>query len=101
RYADARRKRVEDLFKRGSVATQDELDEVTSTQDAAVQRYEESKASYELVMKGPRIEKIKQSEARVSEQEAVVQKLEDQLGKHTIKSPFDGYVVTEHTEVGQ
>jgi RND family efflux transporter MFP subunit len=34
-------------------------------------------------------------------QQATVDRLKDQLTKHTIISRFDGYVTAEHTEVGQ
>jgi RND family efflux transporter MFP subunit len=34
-------------------------------------------------------------------QQATVNRLKDQLQKHTIVSRFDGYVTAEHTEVGQ
>jgi RND family efflux transporter MFP subunit len=34
-------------------------------------------------------------------QEAEVARLEDLLERHTIRAPFQGYVVAEHTEVGE
>jgi RND family efflux transporter MFP subunit len=50
---------------------------------------------------GPRKEVIAQARAQVAMQEATVERLKDQLTKHTIISRFDGYVTAEHTEVGQ
>ena len=46
-------------------------------------------------------ERIKQAEARVAMQRAIVERLSDQIAKHTMYSRFAGYVTVEHTEVGQ
>lgn len=67
----------------------------------AQQRAIEAKAVYQLAVDGPRPEKIKQAESRVAIQQAVVEKLRDQIAKHTMFSRFAGYVTVEHTEVGQ
>jgi len=59
----------------------------------------------ELVLKvlelGPRKEKIAAARARVSEQEAIVARIQDDLDSHTITAPFDGSVVAKHTELGE
>lgn len=65
------------------------------------QRLIEAQAAYQLAKDGPRVEKIKQAEARVAMQEAVAERLRDQINKHTMYSRFAGYVTVEHTEVGQ
>jgi HlyD family secretion protein len=67
----------------------------------AQQRAIEAKAAYVLALAGPRPEKIKQAESRVAIQRAIVEKLRDQIAKHTMYSRFAGYVTVEHTEVGQ
>ena len=54
-----------------------------------------------LAVAGPRKEQIAQAHAQVAIQDATVERLKDQLTKHTIISRFDGYVTAEHTEVGQ
>ena len=59
------------------------------------------KAAYDLVVRGPRAERIAQAEAQVAMQTAIVGKLEDQKTKHTMISRFDGYVTAKHTEIGQ
>ena len=44
--------------------------------------------------------RVAQAESRVTAQVAELQKLEDQLGKHTLRAPFDGVVVLQLAEVG-
>ncbi len=95
-----RRDRIQTLIPtRG--ATQDELQEAVSLADQAEQAYREAKAALKMFEEGPRKEKIAQARAKVLAQEETVNLLKDQQEKHTIVAPFDGYVVAEHTEVGQ
>lgn len=54
-----------------------------------------------LVEAGPRVELIAQRKAEVTRFEAEVKRLEDQRERYTIRAPFAGWVVEEHTEVGQ
>ncbi len=61
----------------------------------------EAQAAYQLAIDGPRPERIAQAHARVAMQAANVEKLRDQVGKHTMYSRFAGYVTVEHTEIGQ
>ena len=76
-------------------------DEAISSGIEAEQAYLEAKAAHELAVAGPRKEQIAQARAQVAMQQATVDRLKDQLSKHTIISRFDGYVTAEHTEVGQ
>lgn len=99
-YNIKRLKRAEELFQRTAVNSE-ELQLILSQKIKADQDYNQAKAHFDLIQQGPRIEQIQQAEARVKIQEALVQKLEDQLGKHTMKAPFDGYISAEHTERGQ
>ena len=48
----------------------------------------------------PRPERIAQARALVRSHEEEIRRLQDLLGKHTIRAPFQGYVVRKHTEVG-
>lgn len=100
RYARARLARTKELVERNAI-TRDEIEETTSLADSTNDTYLAAKANYDLVMSGPRPEQIAQAEARVSAAEEEVNRLLDLLEKHTIVSPFTGYVVAEHTEVGQ
>lgn len=99
-YAQAKSRRTQSLFERNA-ASQDQLQDDTRLGLAAVHFHAAKQAAYDLVKTGPRKEKIAQAQARVAMAEEEVNRLLDQLAKCTIRSPFDGYVVHEHTEVGQ
>lgn len=92
--------RVKGLIERNA-ATREEIDEVAAVSESATAMHLAAKAAYDLVIAGPRPERIAQAEARVEGAQAEVDRLLDILEKHTIKSPFAGYVVAEHTEEGQ
>jgi RND family efflux transporter MFP subunit len=98
-YAAARLDRTRRLYERGSI-TPDEYQQATSQANQATQAAAEAKAAYDLTVAGPRRETIAQAAARVAVQEEEIRAIEDQLAKHTIRSPFDGYVVSEFTEIG-
>lgn len=99
-YQQKRRKRLESLYSRKAV-NDDDIQSVVSESIRAEQLYQDAMAAYELAVKGPRKEQIAQARSRVAIQQALVDKLMSQVVKHTIISPFNGYVVAEHTEVGQ
>lgn len=99
-YAKQRLDRTRVLVERNATS-QNELQDHISQAVAAANLYEAARATYDLAMAGPRNEKILQARARVSAAQETVNRLSDMLEKHTIRSPFDGWVVAEHTEVGQ
>jgi HlyD family secretion protein len=99
-YAQAKLARTRSLFERNAVS-ENELQDDVSKSHAAAQALEAAKAVEELTVAGPRAEKIAQSEARAAIAQEEVNRLQDLLKKHTIVSPYDGFVVAEHTEVGQ
>ncbi len=99
-YERKRLKRAQDLFDRTAI-NDDELQLIVSEATRAEQKYQQSFEDHAIAVAGPRIEQIEQARARVAMQQSITQKLTDQLGKHTIKAPFDGYIVAEHSEVGQ
>ena len=100
-YARARRMRAENLFTQRQAMSEEERDEMIALAIEAEQAYLEVRAAYELAVLGPRKEQIAQARAQVAVQQATVNRLKDQLQKHTIISRFPGYVTAEHTEVGQ
>lgn len=100
-YLIARRKRIETVFQGGRATSEEERDEAVSAAIEADQLYNEAKAAYNMAVKGPRQELILQAKAQVAVQQAVVDRLKDQITKHTIISRFPGYVVAENTELGQ
>ncbi|MFK7777580.1 MAG: efflux RND transporter periplasmic adaptor subunit [Gimesia sp.] len=99
-YQQKRLKRLESLYSRKAV-NDDDIQQVVSESIRSEQLYQEASAAYQLAVKGPRKEQISQARSRVAIQQALVDKLASQVIKHTIISPFNGYVVAEHTEVGQ
>lgn len=99
-YMQAKLQRTKSLYERNAIA-EDLLQDDVSKALGAAQAYEAAKALEDLVVAGPRVEKIAQAEARAAMAEAEVGRLKDQLKKHTMTTPFDGFVVEEHTEVGQ
>jgi RND family efflux transporter MFP subunit len=99
-YWAAKLQRTRTVYERGS-ATEEELQETVSSSVKAQQDYADAQAALELAEEGPRSERIEQARASIAVQQEDVRRLEDQLEKHTIRAPFDGYVVAEHTELGQ
>ena len=100
-YAKSRYDRTRSLYDQRRAVSEIELEEALSAYSAAQQNHLEARAAYDLAVAGPRKEQIAQARARVEGQRAVADRLADQKKKHTIISPFDGYVTAEHTEVGQ
>ncbi|MEX0611631.1 MAG: efflux RND transporter periplasmic adaptor subunit, partial [Pirellulales bacterium] len=100
-YAQARRTRADNLFRQGQAMSEEERDEMIALAVEGEQAYLDAKAAYALAVEGPRKEQIAQAKAQVAVQQATVDRLNDQLAKHTIISRFAGYVTAEHTEVGQ
>lgn len=87
------------LQKSGSV-TEDELKEAALALATAKAKLREETAKWRLVVEGPRKERIAVAAARHKAQAAVVARMEDELARHSIRAPFAGYVVAEHTEKG-
>jgi RND family efflux transporter MFP subunit len=100
-YAKARRARAESLYRQGQAMSEEQRDEMIALAVEAEQAYVEARAAYQLAVQGPRQEQLAQARAQVGVQQATVNRLKDQLQKHTIISQFDGYVTAENTEVGQ
>lgn len=100
-YRQARLQRTQSLFQQGRAVTEEQFEEAQSVATEARELYQEAKAVYDLAVKGPRPERIAQAKAQVAMQRAVAERLRDQIKKHTIISRFDGYVIAEHTEIGQ
>jgi RND family efflux transporter MFP subunit len=101
KFAQARLQRTRQLAEHGSAASKHELDEATWLAEQAREMLAQAKAASALVEQGPRKERISQGRAKVQSQEELVRRMEDELDKHTIRAPFDGYVIAEHTQVGE
>ncbi|MHC4223631.1 MAG: efflux RND transporter periplasmic adaptor subunit [Planctomycetota bacterium] len=84
-----------------STISEDEVKDASFAALSAQEKLKEAQASFRLVEAGPRKERIAQAKARMEAQQAEVKRLEDDLDRHTLRAPFSGYVVREHTEVGE
>ncbi len=60
----------------------------------------QNEAKLALLVEGPRKEVVEQARREVQIQESVIRGLTDDLERHVIRAPFDGYVTEEHTEEG-
>ena len=99
-YAHSRVKRLDRLAARGT-STQDELQDAQTELQAIEAQLRGGRAALALVEAGTRREQIAQAAAAAAVQEAEVERIDDQLAKHTIRAPFSGWVVARFTEKGQ
>ena len=100
-YRQAQKKRILALREQRGAATDQQVDEAISQEQEADELEKEASFAFDLIVKGPRQERIDQARARKAIQQAVVERLRDQRTKHTIISRFDGYIAAEYAEVGQ
>jgi RND family efflux transporter MFP subunit len=100
KFTQERLKRTNELYRQNRSATAEQLEEAVQEEAAAQQAYIAAKAQLKLVEDGPRVEKVKQAEARLAQAEQIALRLEDMKQKYTIRAPFEGFVVAKHTEVG-
>jgi len=98
-FTASRLKRTKTLYDR-KATSEDDLQEVSSAADGAEQKYLENTSAWKLAV-ATREEKLAQAQARLVAQQEEVNRLQDEIDEHTIRSPFDGYVTEEHTEIGQ
>jgi RND family efflux transporter MFP subunit len=99
-YARGRLARLSRLAERGT-STVDEVQDAQTELRAIEAQLRGSRAALALAEAGPRQEQVAQAVAAVATQEAEVERIDDQLAKHTIRAPFDGWVVERFTEAGQ
>ncbi len=100
--AESHQARLQDLESRNSRAiTEQELDQARFETEKARQDFIEAKADYEMKAAGYREEVVAAAKAAMDAAEHEVRRLEDEIRKHTVRAPFDGFLVVEHTDVGQ
>jgi RND family efflux transporter MFP subunit len=100
KYAVNRLERWKKMKDKGAY-TEDQIEEIWSAAVTASNNFNEAKIALELLEKGARAEVLAQWQAKIEVQKQEIERIKDQLDKHTIRAPFDGYVVAEHTEAGQ
>ena len=99
-YARGRLARLDRLAQRGT-STVDELQDAQTELEAIEAQLRGGRAALKLAEAGSRQEQVAQAAAAVAVQQAEVERIDDQLGKHTIRAPFAGWVVERFTEKGQ
>lgn len=99
-YANARLNRMKKLAGTNAL-TEDQMEEAASMAIQAYQTYNDAIYALDTAKRGAREEIKAFTRAKVTAQEQEVERLRDLLKKHTIRAPFNGYVVSEHTEAGQ
>jgi RND family efflux transporter MFP subunit len=83
------------------IYTQEQVEEIYSAAVQADKARDEAKIALDLLVKGAREEVLEQWRAKLEVQRQEIERIKDQLNKHTIRAPFAGYIVAEHTEAGQ
>ena len=99
-YAEAHLRRARQTYDNGAVVTLDAVEKALSRSIAAKNILQAARADYQMALEGPRKERIAQAQSQVIVQNKVIQKIEDRIELHTLKAPFDGYIVKRHNEVG-
>lgn len=94
-------KETADRLRGTNTISEDEHREAVLELRAAELRVRVAETVLARLRAGPRTEQIAQARASVHQQEAVLRRLQDDLERHRIVAPFAGYVVVEHTEVGE
>ena len=98
---DYRRAKRDRSLSLGTAISKEVLDEDIALATQADASVIEAAATLRLLEGGAREMKTEQARARVEVQQAEVERLSEQLERHTMFAPFDGFVTAEHAEVGQ
>lgn len=94
------RDRVRSLFGREQ-ANAKEVHDAEMERLAAERRLSQSRAELEKARNGPRPEEIARAKHDVAAQRAVLERLQHNLERTEIRAPFDGFIVSRSTEVGE
>lgn len=98
-FAKSKHDRVDQLFKRGSSVSKEQLDEAYSAWIAGEQNYIAAQSTLKELNQTREV-RLAQAASRVLIKQEEVNRLEDLKSKYTIRAPFDGVVIAKHTEVG-
>ncbi len=99
-YSNARLSRVERLSRSGAGLSEDELEEAASRARQAIAQVHRAESELQLIVDGPRAERISQAAARVDVQRQVLEGLVERKNRFSVYAPFDGFVTREFTEKG-
>lgn len=92
--------RIEKLYA-GRESNDKEYHETRAEFIAGQRRKIATEAAYKLGVEGPRKETIAQAAYAVAEQQAIVDRIESDIGKTVIRAPFTGHIVARAAEVGE
>ena len=98
---DYRKAKLQRSISLGPAVSKETLDEDLALATQGEAAAQEAAAALRLLEGGAREQKNEQARAQVEVQQAEVNRLTEQLERHTMFAPFDGYVTAEHAEVGQ
>ncbi|MFT5522422.1 MAG: RND family efflux transporter MFP subunit [Pirellulaceae bacterium] len=98
RFSKSQFERNQQLYANNATISLDAFELSRNQMFTAEQVYVDATIVAEHINRG---DNIKQAKARLEEAEAVFNTLNDRMAKYTILAPFDGFVVAEHTEVGE
>lgn len=98
--ADRRFKELQSLVKRGAT-NQSDVDDAEQILAEAKNKALAAAAVFERVSSGTREEEKQQAQARLMAQQKHVEFLEAEKEKRITKAPFDGFIVSEETYLGQ
>ncbi|MGB0715370.1 MAG: efflux RND transporter periplasmic adaptor subunit [Phycisphaerae bacterium] len=92
--------RVESLYK-GTNSNAKEMYDTKADYLRSQRRKIAAEAAFNLGVEGPRVEAIERAKYDVDAQQAVVNRIQSDLEKATIRAPFAGYVSNRFVEVGE
>lgn len=98
--AKERYDRALDAFKKNAISA-DDLAEIKQQRDQTEKLFQAAEQEHKQLEAGPRQEKRDQAEYRMKAQGEQVGFLEAEHAKRTTRAPFSGYVVKEHSYIGQ
>ncbi len=93
-------RRIDKLFKEGAVS-RETYDNTSAQLEISRHALKSSKENYDMVVKGPRIEQIRQAEADVKAASASLAYANNQLGNTVIIAPQDGTILEKLIELGE
>ena len=108
--SDAARQRLEDAQRdfdrsqaliRNEVVSRQTFDKAKTTLDVAKAQADQADEQRNLVVTGPRRERIEAARAQVAQAEAALRAADAALANMVIRAPFDGVVTVRHREPGE
>ena len=98
-FAETNFRRTEKLM-RQSGASKLEFDQARRQRDESKQQLINAQSVTQLMVDGPRDEKIEAAAATVELQRQTIAEIQDRIERSQIRAPFDGVIVSEFTEAG-